>query len=268
VFDVAGAAPDGAGADELHVRVQRATLGRRVVLNDVAFQCSAGTHLGVLGTNGAGKTTLLRCIAGLLPFDGEIQLGASALSELSPLERARKIAYVPQRSLLDAPLSVREVVMQGRFCHQDAFGTERPSDQRAVERSLLEMDLVGLAGRSFIRLSGGEQRRVLLARALATEANVIVLDEPSAALDIAHALALFAHLKRLAAQGKIVITVLHHLPDAERWCDQLCLLHEERLHYFGSAPLSAALVREVYGVEVDLGAANSYSLPVHEGALP
>jgi iron complex transport system ATP-binding protein len=246
---------------DLDVRLGRVMLGEREVLGELAFRCEPGQCVGILGPNGAGKTTLLRSIVSLVPYQGAVRVGGEVVGQLAPNQRARLLAYVPQRSLLDAPLSVRDVVMQGRYCHQDLLGRVTRSDRSAVDAALGAMDVAGLERRRFTELSGGEQRRVLLARALATEASVILLDEPTAALDIGHALRLFGLLRQLADSGKVVVVVLHQIADAERFCDRVCVLHQGRLRSFQSPPLEPSLLREVYGVEVSAAHGRTFTLP-------
>lgn len=251
---------------ELEVAIDSVALGGREVLQGLAFSCSAGTRVAVLGPNGAGKTTLLRSIISLIPYRGNIRIDGVPLGQLSPPERARLLAYVPQRSALDVPLRVEDVVMQGRYCHQDLLGRVRPRDREVVAAAMESMDVAALSERRFTELSGGEQRRVLLARALATEANVILLDEPTAALDIGHSLGLHAQLAKLASQGKIVVSVLHQIGEAERHSDAICLLRAGRLKNFGPPPVADELLAEVYGVEVVEERSRSFRLPEGSGA--
>jgi iron complex transport system ATP-binding protein len=255
----------------LSLRLERVALGKRVVLDDVALDVARGTHLAVLGRNGAGKTTLLRAIVGLIPANGAVSVLGQSLEHKTPLERARLIAYVPQRSELQARLSVYEVVAQGRYAHRHGGPVrwltapeQSESHETAIERALVMTDAEQLRDRVFPELSGGEQRRVLLARALASEAPVIALDEPTAALDIAHALLFFEQLRTLTALGRTVVTVLHNLHDAALWCDQAVVIHGGRAHYTGSPHLPADVVREVYGVEVIAGGAPAYRLASNE----
>lgn len=257
-----------ASALALELRLQRVTLGRRVVLSEVKLAVARGTHLAILGRNGAGKTTLLRALVGLIPAHGEVAVLGQTLAGKSPLERARLIAYVPQRSELQARLSVYDVVAQGRYAHRHG-GPVRwltgddahvQTHEAAIERALTMTDAQDLRDRAFPELSGGEQRRVLLARALASEAPVIALDEPTAALDIAHALSFFEQLRTLTALGRTVVTVLHNLHDAALWCDQAVVIHDGTSYYTGVPQLPADVVREVYGVEVIAGGAPAYRL--------
>lgn len=255
-------------APALSLRLDEVSLGKRVVLRNVALDVARGSHVAILGRNGAGKTTLLRALVGLIPARGNVSVLGHALEHEAPIQRARLVAYVPQRSELQARLSVHEVVAQGRYAHRHSgpvrWLTSADQDTRthedAIERALVMTDARDLRDRIFPELSGGEQRRVLLARALASEAPVIALDEPTAALDIAHALLFFEQLRTLTAHGHTVITVLHSLHDAALWCDQAVVIHRGSSYYVGSPHLPADVVREVYGVEVIPDAAPAYRL--------
>lgn len=239
-------------------------LGNREVLRGVNFTAKRGEVLGILGPNGAGKTTLLRATLGLVAYSGEISLHTRALNAFSALERAKQVAYVPQQSELRAPLSVREVVELGRYAHQTTRGHGDASDAAAIARALADCDLQGFEERRFTRLSGGEQRRVLLARALATEAPWILLDEPTAALDIPHALALVARARALANTGRGILVVLHNLDEARQLCDRVVLLNNGSVYAEG--PVEEIIVepkiRDVFGVELIRGAGLGYKLPL------
>ncbi len=229
------------------VRVRR---GAREVLRGVDLDARAGEVTSVLGPNGAGKSTLLRALAGLLPCEGEIEVGGAALLGLSPRARAQTIAYVPQRTQLQSALPVAAVVAQGRYAHTGGLGRPGGADRRAIASALARTGLEALADRAFDRLSTGEQRRVLLARALATGAPTLLLDEPTEALDVGHSLALHALLRSLAEDGRTVVAVLHGLDDARRHTDRAILLQDGAVVAAGPSDevVSAAPVREVYGV--------------------
>jgi iron complex transport system ATP-binding protein len=238
-------------------------LSDKPTLSEISFTAAAGSLLGILGPNGAGKTTLLKAIVGLLHHRGMVLQAGQSLSALNSKERARRVAYVPQRSLLNAPLAVASVVAQGRYCHGSDLTALTPADRTAIEHALHTTDMTAFAQRPFTELSGGEQRRVLLARALATEAPVILLDEPNASLDLSHALRLFHHMKQLAASGRTLIVVLHDLNDALRWCDSALLLSEGRIMAHGppAQVVSAERVQRVYGVVVERQSTLAYALP-------
>ena len=241
----------------------RAHRGAHVVLDAISFAANAGEVLAVLGPNGAGKSTLLRCVAGLAPRTGNVRVRGRDVASLSRLERARAITYLPQRSLLGSPLPVATVVAHGRYAHAPGMGRFGVRDHEAIAEAMHATGVAHLDTRSFTTLSYGEQRRVLLARALATGADALLLDEPAASLDIAHALSLFETLRALAAQGRAVVVAVHQLDDARRFADRGLLLHEGRAIVDGTvdAVLTAAHVRRVYGVELREREALGFRLP-------
>jgi iron complex transport system ATP-binding protein len=215
-----------------------------------------------VGPNGAGKSTLLKVLAGLLPYRGQVRLsGADALT-LDRRERARKVAYVPQHSALEAALPVRAVVAQGRFSHGDLWGRSG-ADEVEIDRALALTGATHLGDRTFHKLSYGERRLVLLARALATGAKLLLLDEPTAALDVRHALDLLSVLRRLAGDGACVVVVLHQLQEAVSHCDRALLLAEGRAVAEGPVAevIAAGPVRQVYGVDLVPAAHFGYRLP-------
>jgi iron complex transport system ATP-binding protein len=229
-----------------------ATRGRRKVLQSISLSARYGKVLAILGPNGAGKSTLLDAIAGLGPFTGEIMLEGRSLGALDRLERARRLAHVPQSSKLEAPMPVRDVVALGRFAHRDRLGRLGPSDRDAIDRALVVTDTARLADRPFTTLSFGERRRVLVARALATSARVLLLDEPTAALDIGQVLSLFELFRDLAKSGHLIVVVLHVLDEALRCADEAALLADGRLAAFGAAKevVTREPVSRVYDVEL------------------
>jgi iron complex transport system ATP-binding protein len=237
-------------------------LGGRAVVDEVSLHAAHGAVLALIGPNGAGKSSLLRALAGLVPCTGTITLMGENMASLASHARARAVAYVPQQSQLRAHLSVREVVAQGRHPHH-TFRLRAPSESEpAVEHALAATGVVELAGRSFLHLSGGEQRRVLLARAIATEAPVLLLDEPTAGLDVAHVLAFHALVRELACAGRCVVFVMHDLGDVRRHADHAVLLSAGRA--FAQGPVSEVLAAEpiarVYGVRVEENAAPRFHL--------
>ncbi|MFW5845682.1 MAG: ABC transporter ATP-binding protein [Planctomycetota bacterium] len=223
------------------------------IVRSVDVDCHAGRILALLGPNGAGKTTLLRGLLGFLPLHaGRVLVQGRPVQELDPEQRARLLAYVPQRSQLAARLSARAVVELGRFPHCRGVGGLRRQDHEAVDAALAATDCSYLSGRGFVDCSGGEQARLLVARALATEAPCLLLDEPAASLDIAHALELYRLLRRLADGGKAVLVVLHRLEDALRWADEALLLECGETAAAGAVEtvLRPELIERVYRVRM------------------
>ena len=230
----------------------RVRLGGGQVLDGVNFAAPAGAITAIVGPNGAGKTTLLRALAGLLAYEGSARCEGEEIASWSASQRAQRLAYVPQRSRLSARLSVVEVVMQGRFAQRPGFFAPRRNDRARAEEALERVGAAHLSSRSYPELSGGEQRLTLIARALATGARVLLLDEPTASLDIAHCLSLFERLEALSEQGQCIVCVLHDLDDAMRHAATTALLHQGRL--VAQGPLADPGLREAvertYGVRL------------------
>ena len=245
----------------LVARALQVRRGDRLVLRDFDFAATRGSVHALCGPNGAGKTTALKALAGLLPSDGAIEVLGRPLTHWSRRERAQRLAYVPQQSLLQSGIAVREVVAQGRYAHDPAW-PRRHQRQAAVEHALRATDVLELAERPWNELSGGEQRRVLLARALATEAPIILLDEPTAALDVSHALQFLELLHGLTRQGRCIVVVLHDLEQVRRYADHALVLHRGRTLASGptSDVIAPQVVREAYGVELVPGGGFGYRL--------
>ena len=212
-------------------------------LDGVSVALEPGRITAICGPNGAGKSSLLEALAGLLAVQGDLRLGGEPLVTLDPRKRARRIGYLPQHGEVAWDLSVRGLAGLGRLPHRDR--TAEP-----VERALAALDLAGLAERPVSSLSGGERARALLARVLAGEPEWILADEPLAALDLAHQLALLGHLRRAAAAARGVILVLHDLALAMNHADRVLVLHHGRLVADGppEGALSAATIEQVWGV--------------------
>jgi iron complex transport system ATP-binding protein len=228
------------------------SLGGRRVLHDVDLEAHPGEVLALLGPNGAGKSTLLKALVGLVPFEGQIVLGDADLTNLPPEERARRIAYVPQRSLLRSALSVTDVVALGRYAHVGGFGGLSKDDREAIDHALQTAHADVLRDRIFTQLSVGEQQRVLLARALASDAPILLLDEPTAALDVGEGMAVLALMRKLAERRHTIVVVLHDLADARTTTDRAVLLKEGRVVERGvtGTVVAPEPIRDVYGVRL------------------
>ncbi len=223
----------------------------RPVLDAVSARIAAGELVGLLGPNGAGKTTLLRAALALQPATGRITLGDAPLAALSPRARALRAAYIPQDRTVAWPISVAALVALGRLPHRSAAA----ADAAAVEAALAAMELGPLRDRPATALSGGERARVLIARALAQEAPLLLADEPTAGLDPAHALSLMAAFRALARAGRGVLVSLHDLGLAARWCDRLILLDRGRVVAEGppAQVLTPERLAAVYGITAHIG---------------
>lgn len=229
------------------------------VVDGVSLSAPAGAITALVGPNGAGKSTLLKAVLGLVPSSGGIVFAGTDLRSLTAAHRALLVGYVPQRSALNAALPVRIVVAAGRYAHGGWLGS---SDRTPIESALAAVDALHLASRPFNALSAGEQQRVLVARALVTGAPCILMDEPTAALDVGHALTIHRLARRLASEGRCVVMVLHHLDDARRVADHLVLLHRGRVLAAGGsgAVLSEDPLAEAFHVAPMPGAAMGFRL--------
>jgi len=227
--------------------------GGRIALDDVSLAFEPGRITGLIGPNGAGKTTLLRAALGFLPASsGEVRLLDRPLREWSGDGRARTIAYLPQSAESHWPLKAHRLVALGRMPHRAGFAPLPANDAALVREALARCDAAALADRRMDELSAGERARVLLARALATAAPILLVDEPAAHLDPAHQLQLMELLREEAARGTAVAVTLHDLSLASRFCDELVVLSKGRVAARGPAAdaLSDSALCDVFGVAV------------------
>lgn len=231
------------------------TLGGAPVVDRLSFEVEAGEWLAIIGPNGAGKTTALRAICGLVGYDGDIHVLGERAHALGRAQLARRVALVPQVPLVPAALTVREYVLLGRTPHLPYFGSEGHSDYAAAEEALEKLDLVPFAARPLDTLSGGERQRATLARALAQDAPLLLLDEPTASLDMGRQQQVLELVDRLRTDhGLTVVSTMHDLTLAGQYADRLLLLNGGRLVAAGSADevLTRALITEHYGAEVEV----------------
>jgi iron complex transport system ATP-binding protein len=247
----------------LEVRDLCVRRGHREILRKVSLQARFGEITAILGPNGAGKSTLLRALCGLLEASGEIRLGGQLIGKLDAFARAKQLSFVPQHSQLNAAMPVYRVVAQGRYTHRPGLSRLRDEDHAAIRHALHESDALHFAERPFTELSFGEQKRVLIARALATGARTLLLDEPTASLDVEHALRLFALLRAMATQGRCIVVVLHQLDEALRHSDRAALIKAGELIAMGPSReiLSPERVRALYNVEMVPGGGLAFELP-------
>ena len=239
------------------VRGLRVAFGTHQVLRGVDLALNAGDFVGILGPNGSGKTTLLRALRGLLrPVAGETRLFGREARRWPRRELAQRVGVVPQRDELQLPFTVEEVVLMGRAPHLGPLPFESARDRRIAARAMEALDLVELRGRSFPELSGGERQRTLVARALAQEPTLLLLDEPTAALDIRHQVEVLDLLDRKRrAGGLTIVAALHDLNLASLYCTRILLLREGHVHADGPTDevLTYANVKAVYDAEVYVG---------------
>ena len=220
-----------------------------------SLRVSAGELVGVIGPNAAGKSTLARLCCGLLsPQRGSVSLCGELLEKLSRRERARRVAFLPQHPPQDLSFTAREVALMGRAPHLGLWALEGPRDFERAHAALAELDALELADRPVSQLSGGERQRVFLARAFAQDAALLVLDEPTAALDLAHQVLLVNALRRRARDGGAALLVLHDLALAGAACDRLALMDRGKIAAEGSPGdvLDPSVLTGVYGTQVEV----------------
>jgi iron complex transport system ATP-binding protein len=225
------------------------------VVREVDLAVAEGECVAVLGPNGAGKSTLLRLLAGILPASsGHVELRGKTLQAWRRREVAREVGFVPQIVNFAFPVTVTEVVQQGRAPHLGPWRPPSPHDHAAVDAALARVGLSERSTTAVQRLSGGERQLVLLARALASEPRLLLLDEPTAALDVRHQLELAGVLRQLVAEGVGAVLVAHDWNFALRIAHRVVVLHHGRVRAAGPPPevLRSELFREVFRVEVDI----------------
>jgi len=223
------------------------------VLDGVDLAVAEGEWVAVIGPNGAGKSTLLRAAAGLVSYAGSVRLDGDEASALSRRAIARRLAFVPQAPLLPAGMRVGEYVLLGRTAHVGPFGYESAGDLEAAGRALARLDLDALARRRLQTLSGGEQQRAVLGRALAQEAPLLLLDEPTSSLDIGRQQQALELVATLREQGDLtVLCAMHDITLAAQYADRLLVLSAGRLVAAGTPEeiASAELIAEHYGARV------------------
>ncbi len=232
-------------AVDIHFRVDSATL-----LDSVDIHIAAGEVVGVIGPNGAGKTTLIRIISGdLEPSAGRVQVVGDEVHALTPGQLAVRRAVLSQHPVADIPFTVHSVVAMGRHPHRHDPKNSQQHDAEVVAEALRRTGTAGLAGRIVATLSGGERARVALAGVLAQDTPLVILDEPTASLDVAHQERVMTEVRHLAQQGRGVAVVLHDLNTAAFYADRLVLMDRGRIRAEGIPVdvLAETLLSDVYG---------------------
>lgn len=239
-------------------------------LGPVDLEIGCGEFWGIIGPNGAGKSTLLRLLAGLWkPAAGSVVLDGRALHSVAPRDRAKRIAFLPQQTSSDIAATVREVVLMGRFPHRRFGLFETAEDHLIVDGALSAMQASAFADRAMVTLSGGEAQRVHIAAVIAQQPIVLLLDEPTASLDLYHQLSIFTLLKDLVERDRLaVVVVTHDINLAARFCTRVLLLHNGRPIAAGSPAevIRPEVLAAAYGVELATaaspGATHEWIMPV------
>jgi iron complex transport system ATP-binding protein len=244
-------APPALHAGQVTVRI-----GGNVLLDDVTLTLPPGSMTVLLGPNGSGKTTLIRVLAGVIaPRSGTVRLDDVPLQRLHRSAVARMCAYLPQQTSTSFEIRVEDAVALGRYCHIGSLGAMRRADYDVVRWALARVGLVDLRQRTLPTLSGGERQRVFIARALAQEAPILLLDEPISALDVGRQFELMALLAELHAEGRTILAALHDLRPAADFFPQALLLNAGRLAAAGPTAevIFGPALRAAFGVRVERG---------------
>ncbi|WP_022667510.1 ABC transporter ATP-binding protein [Desulfospira joergensenii] len=236
---------------KLHIKDLDFSYGKQPVLKAIGMDLNRSELLGVVGPNGSGKSTLIRCIDGILkPGRGSIILNGKDLAKMPQLEVARNLGYVPQNAPKTFPVTVFDAVLMGRRPHLSWRSGEK--DRSRVVEALKRLSIEHLALRDFNELSGGEQQRVLIARALAQEADVLLLDEPTSNLDIRHQLEVMEIMRQLVAEKDLsAVIAIHDLNLASRYADRVVMMKEGKVFAAGDPAqvFTPSNIASVYGVE-------------------
>lgn len=239
----------------LGIKEVRMIFDGRIVLDGISLTLSPGELVGLIGPNGAGKSTLLRLIAKLIPPEqGLIVLDGKELGSLNQRSVAKTVALVPQQAQLAFGFPVREVVLMGRHPHLSRFQPEGAEDYQIVQEAMVSTETGQFAERPVTELSGGERQRVLLARALAQKPRLLLLDEPTAHLDLKYQFRVLRLVRKLAVQGMAALAAIHDLNLAGRFCDRLVLLDRGRIRVIGTPweVLAREHLEPVYGVRIGI----------------
>jgi iron complex transport system ATP-binding protein len=240
----------------LDIKSLSVAYGTRLVLHEVSFELPSGCMLAVIGPNGAGKTTLIRALTGILiPQSGQIQIDGRDINHLTAAERARRIAVVPQARQLPPAFTAWETVLLGRTPHLNWLGQTSRRDEEITRQAMERTHTLELAERPVGELSGGEQQRLLLARALAQAAPILLMDEPTAHLDLKYQYSLLEEVRLLAQKDRLsVLVVLHDLNLVARYADQAALLVDGKLRALGPTTevLTGDVLSEAYQVPLEV----------------
>ncbi|MCK4258614.1 MAG: ABC transporter ATP-binding protein [Halanaerobiales bacterium] len=227
----------------------------REVLKDISFLIEKEQFLGIIGPNGSGKTTLIKNIAGFFRSQGKIVIKNENLSGLTKKEVAKRIGVVPQKSKLKGEFTVREIVEMGRYAYQTRFQRLKKEDDNVIEGVMRELDILKFHDRKINEVSGGEFQKVLIARALAQEPDILILDEATSNLDINRTIEIFQLARKICRENKItIIAIIHDLNMAAQFCDQIMVLKDGEKYQMGTPQevLNPDLLYKTFGLKAQV----------------
>jgi len=240
---------------ELEFRNLSCGYGQRRVVDSISLRLKVGEVVGLLGANGCGKTTLIKTILGLLPVQGgEVLLDGKNIKNWTSAQIARVIGYIPQMHTPPFPFEVLDVVLMGRTAHIKPFSSPSPQDVKIAERALDMLNISYLRDRVYTEISGGERQLVLIARALAQEPRILIMDEPTASLDFGNQIKVLSHVKQLAGMNIAVLMSCHFPEHAFIYSNRAVLLNEGRILHSGTPgeTITAERLKTLYGIDVDI----------------
>lgn len=250
----------------LNVNDLKFSYSKKEILKGISFKADRGEVIGILGQNGCGKTTLLRCInASLTPKSGNVMLDGEDVKSLSKKEIARKMAFVTQTTNITFPFTVYETVMMGRYPRIGFTDGETDNDISIVYDAMKDTGTLQFADRCINELSGGERRRVLIARALTQEPEILLLDEPTLHLDINHQFDLMELINKLAKEKKLLILIVtHDIVLASRYCDKMILVENGKIHQMGKTAdvASPGNFREIFEIDSEISQDDRFGINV------
>lgn len=240
---------------ELEFRNLSCGYGQRRVLEEISLSITAGEVVGLLGANGCGKTTLIKTILGILPVQGgEVLLEGKNIKNWTSAQIARVIGYIPQMHTPPFPFEVLDVVLMGRTAHIKPFSAPSKKDVKIAEQALEMLNISYLRNRTYTEISGGERQLVLIARALAQEPRILIMDEPTASLDFGNQIKVLSHVKQLAGLNIAVLMSCHFPEHAFIYSNRAVLINRGKILYSGTPAetITTERLKMLYGVEVDI----------------
>jgi len=245
---------------KLEIRNLSCGYGKRRVVDSISLSINAGEVIGLLGANGCGKTTLIKTILGLQPIQGgEVLLDGTNIQSWTSAQIARVVGYIPQMHTPPFPFQVLDVVLMGRTAHIKPFASPSPKDVKIAEQALEMLDITYLRDRIYTEISGGERQLVLIARALAQEPKILIMDEPTASLDFGNQIRVLNHVNQLAGLNIAVLMSCHFPEHAFLYTNRVVLLNEGRILHSGTPDetITTERLKKLYGVDVDIITVNN-----------